>query len=440
MPIFREREVEFMLNLGRSKVLIVPHRFRDFDYGAMVASMRPRLPHLRHVFVIGGEGETSFEDRLLGTGGDGDREPAASLFGARRPGPDDVIQVLYTSGTTGEPKGVMHTSNTLFSNIHPYAARLGLSANEVVLMASPLAHQTGFMYGAMMPIELGGRLVLQDIWNADRAAEVIAEEGVTFTMASTPFLADLTNVAARRPAAFQSLRMFLSAGAPIPRVLVRRAAEHLDARIISAWGMTENGAVTTTRPEDPPEKTFETDGLPLPGMELRIVDANGGALPAGAEGRLLVRGCSNLLGYLKRPHLYATDADGWFETGDLARLDEDGYVRITGRSKDIIIRGGENIPVVEIEGILYRHPAIAEVAIVAMPDDRLGERACAFIVPREGAALSMQAVTEFLQAEKVTKLYLPERVEVVRELPKTPSGKIQKFKLRELAKTFTATR
>jgi cyclohexanecarboxylate-CoA ligase len=199
--------------------------------------------------------------------------------------------------------------------------------------------------------------------------------------------------------------------------------------------------VTTTKPGDPPEKAFETDGCPLPGMEVRVVDAENRELPVGEEGRLQVRGCSNFVGYLKRPQLYATDAEGWFETGDLARLDGDGYVRITGRAKDIIIRGGENIPVVEIEGLIYRHPAVQECAIVAMPDPRLGERACAFVVTRGGAPLTLRELCDFLLEQKVAKTYLPERLELVAELPKTPSGKVQKFRLREMiAETLRAER
>jgi cyclohexanecarboxylate-CoA ligase len=304
-------------------------------------------------------------------------------------------------------------------------------------MASPLAHQTGFMHGLMMPIALGAKAIFQDIWNAPKAVDLIAAEGVTFTMAATPFLSDLTDEAAKRPADVQNLRTFLSAGAPIPRGLVRRAAEHLGANIISAWGMTENGAVTTTRVGDPPDKTFETDGLPLTGMEIRVVDENGAELPPDREGRLQTKGASNFVGYLKHPEWYDTDADGWFETGDLARIDPDGYVRITGRTKDVIIRGGENIPVVEVEGLIYQHPAIQEVAVVAMPDARLGERACAFAVLRENASLAFPELVDFLQERQVARNYLPERLEVMDAMPKTPSGKIQKVVLRGIAKTLT---
>jgi len=428
MPIFREREMAFMLHQAETKVLVIPREYRGFRYEPMADAIRAKLPALEHVLVVGGEGGSAFEHLLDSDG----------RFAASRPGPDDVIEILYTSGTTGEPKGVMHTSNTLYSNVLPYAARLGLDRNDTVLMASPLAHQTGFMYGIVMPIALGGKVVFQDIWNAAKAADLIAAQRATFTMAATPFLSDLTDEAARRPATVASLRTFLSAGAPIPRALVRRATEHLGANIISAWGMTENGAVTTTRIGDPPDKTFETDGCPMDGMEIRVVDEQGAPLPANAEGRLQTRGPSNFVGYLKHPEWYATDADGWFETGDLARIDGDGYVRITGRTKDVIIRGGENIPVVEIEGLIYQHPSIQEVALVAMPDARLGERACAFAVLREDATLTFPELIDFLQQRRLARNYLPERLEIVEAMPKTPSGKIQKVVLRGIAKTFTA--
>jgi len=437
MTIFRERELKFMLGLAESKILIVSHEFRGFDYAAMARGIRPEVQHLRHLLVIGGDGQESFEELLL----DPKRKASPQANGqlsARRPTADDVMQLLYTSGTTGEPKGVMHTANTLFSNLRPYAERLRLGRKDVVLMASPMAHQTGFMYGLLMPVMLGATAVLQDIWDPKRAAERIVNEGVTFTMASTPFLSDLADVVGSGGYAVPSLRIFLSAGAPIPRVLVERATQALKANIVSAWGMTENGAVTTTRLDDSPQKIFHTDGCPLPGMEVCITDPANKQLPPGTEGMLKVRGCSNFVGYLKRPQLYGHDADGWFDTGDVARIDADGFIRITGRSKDIIIRGGENIPVVEIEGLLFRHPAIQAVAVVGFPDRRLGERACAFVVVKPGETFSKEEMLRFLEQEKISKHYLPERLEIVGDLPRTPSGKVQKFKLREVARHFEA--
>ena len=251
MPIFREREVKFMLGLAESKVFVVPHEFRSFDYPAMVRGIRSELPELHHLLVIGGEGEESFEKFLLDPKRMKDKV-ANTQFRARRPTADNVMQLLYTSGTTGEPKGVMHTANTLLSNLRPYAERLRLGRDDVILMASPMAHQTGFMYGLMMPIMLGATAVLQDIWEPKRAAKRIGDEGVTFTMASTPFLSDLTDIVGADGYDVSSLSIFLSAGAPIPRILVERATQALKANIVSAWGMTENGAVTTTKLDDSP--------------------------------------------------------------------------------------------------------------------------------------------------------------------------------------------
>ena len=431
MHIFREHELNFMLQHGEAKLLIVPQVFRGFDHAHMATGLQAHLPHLQQVVVVGGGGPDSFEALL--TTPEWEKEPdAPTILTAHRPGPDDITQVIYTSGTTGEPKGVMHSANTVVANILPYAQRLGLGAQDVVLMASPMAHQTGFMYGLLMPILLQASAVLQDIWDAKKAIEVIQAEGATFTMASTPFLSDLTKTVAEAQARIPTLRTFLCAGAPIPSALVERARQVLPTKIISAWGMTENGAVTLIQPDDDDERAFNTDGCPLPGVEIKVVDVDGNALPPDQPGRLLLRACSNFGGYLKRAHLNGTDADDWFDTGDLARIDARGYLRITGRSKDVIIRGGENIPVVEIESLLYRHPAIALAAIVAYPDERLGERACAVVVPKPGQSIDLPGIVEFLKAQKVALQYIPERLVVRDDLPSTPSGKIQKFRLREM--------
>lgn len=431
MPIFRERELGFMLRHGEAKVLVVPKVFRGFDHEAMARALQKDLPALQHVLVVGGGGADDFDALLTAPAWDGEAD-AAAILSASRPGPDDVTQLIYTSGTTGEPKGVMHSANTLMANIRPYADRLHLGADDVVLMASPMAHQTGFMYGLLMPIMLRASAVLLDVWDAARAAQIVREEGATFTMASTPFLTDLTRQVRESGEPVPTLRTFLCAGAPIPGPVVEQARAALGTKIVSAWGMTENGAVTLIRLEDDDERAFTTDGCPLRGVELKIADETGAELPRGESGRLLVRAASNFGGYLKRSQWNGTDAEGWFDTGDLARMDAAGYIRISGRSKDVIIRGGENIPVFEIESLLYRHPAIAQVAIVAYPDERLGERACAVVVPRAGQSVDLPDLVRFLKDQKVAVQYIPERLVVRESMPATPSGKIQKFKLREL--------
>jgi cyclohexanecarboxylate-CoA ligase len=284
----------------------------------------------------------------------------------------------------------------------------------------------------MMPIMLKSSVVLLDVWEPVQAIDLIRNEGVTFTMASTPFLTDLAKTVEVSGKDVPTLRTFLCAGAPIPGPLVEQARSVLGTKIVSAWGMTENGAVTLIEINDPDERAFTTDGSPLPGVELKVVNDDGVALPTGEAGKLYVRACSNFGGYLKRSHLNSTDAEGWFDTGDLARLDAQGYVRITGRSKDVIIRGGENIPVVEIESLLYRHPAIAMAAIVSYPDERLGERACAVVVLRPGHSLDLPGLVAYFKEQKIALQYIPEKLDIRDAMPATPSGKIQKFKLREM--------
>lgn len=437
MHIFRERELSFMLRHGGAKLMIVPKTFRGFDYEQMLEGLKPSLPDLQQLVVVGGSGANSYEALLSGPAWENEPD-AAEILTRHRPGPDDITQLIYTSGTTGEPKGVMHSANTVMANIVPYAERLRLGADDVVLMASPMAHQTGFMYGLMMPIMLRASAVLQDLWEPKKAVELIRAEGASFTMASTPFLNDLARTVAETGQAVPTLKTFLCAGAPIPGPLVEQARSVLGTKIVSAWGMTENGAVSLIELDDDDRLAATTDGCPLPGVELKVVGDDGAELPRGQSGKLLVRSVSNFGGYLHRPQWNNTDADGWFDTGDLATMNEAGYIRISGRSKDVIIRGGENIPVFEVEALLYKHPAVAQVAVVAVPDERLGERACAVVVPKAGQTLTLPELVDFLKAQKVALQYIPERLILREAMPSTPSGKIQKFKLREIVREMVA--
>jgi cyclohexanecarboxylate-CoA ligase len=430
-PTYRANELRFILDVLEARALVIPGRFRNFDYVAMGEDLRREAPRLERVWVARG---TPGRDML----------PFAALLetawegrAGRRPlagtDPNAVTEVIFTSGTTGEPKGVMHTSNTVLSIIYPLIERLRFTERDVTLMSSTFGHQTGFLYGYCMTLLLGSTGVWLDVWNAEEAARLIEAERVTFTMGATPFVRDLTDAPALSRRDVSSLRLFLSAGAPIPRKLVEDARQRLGCAISAGWGMTENGCVTCNGLDDPEDKVFGTDGSPLPGMELRIVDDEDQMVPAGREGNLLVRGHSQFVGYWKRPQFTqeAHTADGWFKTGDRAVLDASGYVSITGRSKDLIIRGGENISVSEVENVLFTHPKIAGVAVVAMPDPRLVERACAFVIPRPGAALTLEELVAFLESRQLARHKFPERLELVTEFPMTPSGKIQKYKLRE---------
>lgn len=429
-PTYRASELRFMLGLLESHTLIVPATFRGFDYREMAAQLRGGLPRLERVFVARGDAPAGMEAfaTLTDTAWEG-KEGRRPLPGTD---PNTVHEVVFTSGTTGEPKGVMHTANTTLSTMYTLIERLAFTERDVLLMASTLGHQTGYLYGYCLNLLLGATTVWMDIWNAEEAAGLIEAERVTFTMGATPFLRDLTYTQAPRD--LVSLRVFISAGAPIPRQLVKDARERLRCVISAGWGMTENGLVTCNGLDDPEEKVFTTDGAPLPGMELRVVDENGRGVLTGREGDLLVRGPAQFAGYFKRPEFTADGhtTDGWFKTGDRATLDADGYVSITGRTKDVIIRGGENIPVVEVENLLYTHPKISGVSIVAIPDPRLGERACAVVIPREGQSVTLPEITAFLEGHQLSRQKFPERLEIVSEFPTTPSGKIQKYRLRQL--------
>ncbi|HVP07949.1 MAG TPA: AMP-binding protein, partial [Burkholderiales bacterium] len=373
-----------------------------------------------------GDGPDSLESLLDAVRGGAGFERGARLQ------PNDVTQLLYTSGTTGESKGVLHTSNTLLGAVHAFADTMGIGPQDVIFMPSPLGHQLGFCYGMLLSLVKGIPLVLTDIWRPARAAQLIEANGATFTFASTPFLADLAALERGGARKLGRLRLFGSSGAPIPPAVAQAARERLDVAVAACWGMTECASVTITPPDG--SRATESDGRALANGEVRVVDADGREAPRGTVGALQVRGASLFVGYLKRPQLYRLDAGGWFDTGDLARMDEEGYIRICGRSKDVIIRGGENIPVAEIEAALYGIPSVVDAALVAMPDARLQERACAFVTLRHGERLDLEAVRRHLAQEGFSKHFWPERLEVLAELPRTATGKIQKFVLRELAK------
>jgi acyl-coenzyme A synthetase/AMP-(fatty) acid ligase len=425
-----------MVEWTEAKVMVIPSTYRNFDYAAMLGDLAGELPDLRAVIVVGEpvpQGMLSFEREVL----DRRREVGRSPADLRRLRPDPVYglgAICFTSGTTGEPKGVMHNNATMICQARNEISALELTQEDIILMGSPLGHYTGFEFGVNMPLVLGSKTVLMDLWEQDMAVRLIAEEGVTWTIGATPFLVDLTRAPTLDRYDVSTLRYFVCAGATIPTALVEEAHQRLPCRVISGWGMTENGSVSLIWPHDSPGKAAESDGAPMACMELRIVDpTTWEPLPMGSEGLLMSRGPQQFVGYFKRADFWeeSHDAQAWFDTGDQARMDDDGYIRITGRLKDIIIRGGENIPVAEVEETIFRHPKVREVAVVAREVPRMGERACACVVLRPGEELTFAELQEWFAQSQTAKQYWPEDLEVLEELPKTPSGKIQKFLLRE---------
>ena len=427
MPIFRERELSFMLGESRARVLFVPDRFRGRDHAAMAHGLRDALPALEHVIVL----PDGYGELLAGV----------RPMSFPSPVPDRLAQLLFTSGTSGEPKGALHRYDVLTRAADHHIEHFGLGAGDVIYAPSPLAHQTGFLYGMWVAVRLGVPQVIQEVWDAEVGLDAMRRYGVSFVQAATPFLADLTRVAEETGQAPGQLRTFVATGAAIPRELARRAREVLGGEVGGAWGTTESCLGCAFAPGDPAERAWGTDGRALAGVELRVVDDHGRPLAPGEEGNFEVRTDCLFDGYLNRPELTAEaiTPDGFYRTGDLARIDADGYVRITGRVKDVINRGGEKVPVAEIEQLLHAHPAVRDVAIVAMPDERLGERACAFVVPEADFHFDFDTMLEYLDSHRVAKTYWPERLELVDSLPRTPSGKVQKFVLRAQARELVTT-
>lgn len=427
---YGEKDVAFMLRRARTKVLVIPSGFRRTDHVAMARRLLSETPELGHVVVLGGEapeepGWLSFEE--LASAEPLEVPPVVD--------PGSLAHVGFTSGTTGEPKGVMNTHQMLDFVCRRWVEHQGeelLNRDTVNLIPSPVGHHTGFLWGVLMTALLDGTAVFLDRWKPEVVAEVIKREGVTAMIGAPTFLQDLVRLPGIGPETFPSLRIISIPGAPIPRSLVPQAREVLGCFICPAWGMTEWGIGISGSPKLPRQRVEETDGVPVEGCEVRMVQDTGAQAAPDQMGDLQIRGPGLFAGYLARPDFTAEafTEDGWFQTGDLAIMEEDGYVSLVGRSKDIIIRGGENIPVHRLENLLYGHPAIVDVAVVGVPDERLGERACAVVVPESGQHLTLEDITEYLLAEGLSKHFLPERLELVEQLPKTQSGKIRKFEIR----------
>lgn len=481
MPIFREREIAFAVRRAKARVLVVADEFRGRKHTEETARMLAGaarggaaanddggtasedgqawtngaggndgsaddqdgpLP-VEHVLVVGADGPSALPETpgvqwhdfaAAVAAQDADREAIV----ARKPGPTALSQLFFTSGSTGEPKGVLHRYDALTRAAMMEVEHLGLGRDDTIFIPTPLAHQTGLLYGMWLSFALGSTQVIQDVWDARRAAKALREWDGTFVQAATPFLADLVRVVeSGEEEAPPALRIFVVTGAAVPRALAERATSVLSAAVCGAWGSTESCLGALAAPGDDPEKVWGTDGRALAGTRIRIVDDADQELGPGEEGNFQVTSRCLFDAYLDRPDLTAAamTADDWYRTGDLATIDADGFLRLTGRVKDIINRGGEKVPVTEIEQLLHEHPAVAEVAIVAMPDERLGERACAFVVrdPDWAGSFGLAEVREHLDGHEVSKHYWPERVETLDAMPRTPSGKIQKFVLRERA-------
>jgi acyl-CoA synthetase (AMP-forming)/AMP-acid ligase II len=434
VPIYRDAEVLHILRDARSKVLFIPESFRNFDYIEMVGRLRPQLPDLVDVVVLRGAAHAyrAF-DELLACG--------AETCNTEIPDANAVKLLLYTSGTTGSPKGVLHSHNTLMAEIAAVVGYWRVSDDDVILMPSPVTHITGYLYGLELGFVSGAKVVLMERWDAGEAVDLVQEHGVTLSIGATPFLAELVAETERRHATLPTMRLFGCGGAPVAPELIRRASTLLPNCVVSRiFGSSEAPTVTlgvTSRDEQ--DLGAATDGR-IVNHEVRIIEAVTAApLPEGVEGEIVTRGPEVMLGYTDWAEtLKAFDSDGYFHTGDSGYRSHGDFLTISGRIKDLIIRGGENLSPKEIEDALHLHPAVRDVAVVGMPHDRLGETPCAFVELLTGHTLDLAEVIRFLESARIARQKIPEKVVIVDELPRTPSGKIRKQILRSQAKEMFA--
>ncbi|EHJ8812795.1 medium-chain fatty-acid--CoA ligase [Escherichia coli] len=428
LPSWREAELVWVLNKCQAKMFFAPTLFKQTRPVDLILPLQNQLPQLQQIVGVDKLAPATSSLSLSQIIADN-----TSLTTAITTHGDELAAVLFTSGTEGLPKGVMLTHNNILASERAYCARLNLTWQDVFMMPAPLGHATGFLHGVTAPFLIGARSVLLDIFTPDACLTLLEQQRCTCMLGATPFVYDLLNVLEKQPADLSALRFFLCGGTTIPKKVARECQQR-GIKLLSVYGSTESSPHAVVNLDDPLSRFMHTDGYAAAGVEIKVVDDARKTLPPGCEGEEASRGPNVFMGYFDEPELTARalDEEGWYYSGDLCRMDEAGYIKITGRKKDIIVRGGENISSREVEDILLQHPKIHDACVVAMPDERLGERSCAYVVLKAPHhSLSLEEVVAFFSRKRVAKYKYPEHIVVIEKLPRTASGKIQKFLLRK---------
>ena len=428
LPSWREAELVWVLNKCQAKMFFAPTLFKQTRPVDLILPLQNQLPQLQQIVGVDKLAPATSSLSLSQIIADN-----TSLTTAITTHGDELAAVLFTSGTEGLPKGVMLTHNNILASERAYCARLNLTWQDVFMMPAPLGHATGFLHGVTAPFLIGARSVLLDIFTPDACLALLEQQRCTCMLGATPFVYDLLNVLEKQPADLSALRFFLCGGTTIPKKVARECQQR-GIKLLSVYGSTESSPHAVVNLDDPLSRFMHTDGYAAAGVEIKVVDDARKTLPPGCEGEEASRGPNVFMGYFDEPELTARalDKEGWYYSGDLCRMDEAGYIKITGRKKDIIVRGGENISSREVEDILLQHPKIHDACVVAMPDERLGERSCAYVVLKAPHhSLSLEEVVAFFSRKRVAKYKYPEHIVVIEKLPRTASGKIQKFLLRK---------
>ena len=428
LPSWREAELVWVLNKCQAKMFFAPTLFKQTRPVDLILPLQNQLPQLQQIVGVDKLAPATSSLSLSQIIADN-----TSLTTAITTHGDELAAVLFTSGTEGLPKGVMLTHNNILASERAYCARLNLTWQDVFMMPAPLGHATGFLHGVTAPFLIGARSVLLDIFTPDACLALLEQQRCTCMLGATPFVYDLLNVLEKQPADLSALRFFLCGGTTIPKKVARECQQR-GIKLLSVYGSTESSPHAVVNLDDPLSRFMHTDGYAAAGVEIKVVDDARKTLPPGCEGEEASRGPNVFMGYFDEPELTARamDEEGWYYSGDLCRMDEAGYIKITGRKKDIIVRGGENISSREVEDILLQHPKIHDACVVAMSDERLGERSCAYVVLKAPHhSLSLEEVVAFFSRKRVAKYKYPEHIVVIEKLPRTASGKIQKFLLRK---------
>ncbi len=428
LPSWREAELVWVLNKCQAKMFFAPTLFKQTRPVDLILPLQNQLPQLQQ--IVGVDKLAPATSSLSLSQIIADNTPLTTAITTHG---DELAAVLFTSGTEGLPKGVMLTHNNILASERAYCARLNLTWQDVFMMPAPLGHATGFLHGVTAPFLIGARSVLLDIFTPDACLALLEQQRCTCMLGATPFVYDLLNLLEKQPADLSALRFFLCGGTTIPKKVARECQQR-GIKLLSVYGSTESSPHAVVNLDDPLSRFMHTDGYAAAGVEIKVVDDARKTLPPDCEGEEASRGPNVFMGYFDEPELTARalDEEGWYYSGDLCRMDEAGYIKITGRKKDIIVRGGENISSREVEDILLQHPKIHDACVVAMPDERLGERSCAYVVLKAPHhSLSLEEVVAFFSRKRVAKYKYPEHIVVIEKLPRTASGKIQKFLLRK---------
>lgn len=426
---YEEEELIHAMNQTEPKVYFGPTWFHKSDYEARIEAVKNQIPSLKHIVLLDHmkeqhHGYKTFREIL--------RE-YSPVYKSVRPDGFDVALILGTSGTTGGSKGVMLTHNNIIFSEEYFNRELRLTKDDIMFMPAPLYHATGFHHGLIAPMLLGAKVVLQQKFRGNEAVELMNREKCTYSMGSTPFIYDLLKELEEHRQKLPYLKFYLCGGAPVPGYMVERAHRH-KIKLCEVYGSTESVPHVYVHPDEALRLNGTASGRAMEGVEIRIVDGNGKTLPPGISGEELSRGPNVFIGYIGNQAATdkALDDEGWFHSGDLCIQDDHGNIRVIGRKKDILVRGGENLNTNIIDEYLEDCPGIRDHAVIGFPDERMGERICAYVVLADGVdSLTLNQAVTYFASRKIPKRFWPERLEITGQIPRTASGKVKKYLLKD---------